>query len=298
MKASIREHQKYRDPYAAAQARARKAANLSKQASLQEQRVRDLGDPIHGSTTPFVKSFDTGIPLPEESAGAHELQLNHFLAQEDIDQARTRSEELSKPTEQEVLAYIHSVQSKPEKDDTDRLLRSSFSPSKQEQEREAFEQREKDRLAGNEAAQAAIARIVSLKTGNSKDRTRSNIQRCIRAFGRHNTDSVLQPKPGAVPAGSAAGTQNLSGKERGGPDTGSSEVQIAILTAKIRVLANFLETRGKPDKVNKRNLRLLVHRRQKLLRYLRKKERGGSRWTNLIEKLGLTEGTWKGEISL
>jgi len=85
---------------------------------------------------------------------------------------------------------------------------------------------------------------------------------------------------------------------RAGPDTGSSEVQIAVLTAKIRTLADFLETRGKTDKVNKRNLRLLVHRRQKLLLYLRRKERGGPRWQNIIDTLGLTEGTWRGEISL
>jgi len=43
---------------------------------------------------------------------------------------------------------------------------------------------------------------------------------------------------------------------------------------------------------------LLVHRRQKLLAYLRKKERGGERWQHLIQTLGLTEGTWQGEISL
>jgi len=83
-----------------------------------------------------------------------------------------------------------------------------------------------------------------------------------------------------------------------GPDTGSSEVQIAILTAKIRTLADFLETRGRGDKVNKRNLRLLVHRRQKLLAYLERKERGGGRFKHVVETLGLTEGTWRGEISL
>lgn len=85
---------------------------------------------------------------------------------------------------------------------------------------------------------------------------------------------------------------------RAGADTGSSEVQIAILTAKIRTLADFLATRGQTDKINKRNLRVLVHKRQKLLSYLRRKERGGPRWTNCIETLGLTESTWKGEISL
>jgi ribosomal protein S15 len=87
-------------------------------------------------------------------------------------------------------------------------------------------------------------------------------------------------------------------KQRKGPDTGSSEVQIAILTAKIRHLANHLERVGNSDKINKRNLRLLVHRRQKLLQYLRKKERAGPRWQRCIDMLGLTEGTWRGEITL
>jgi len=52
------------------------------------------------------------------------------------------------------------------------------------------------------------------------------------------------------------------------------------------------------DKMNKRNLRLLVHRRQKLMAYLRRKERGGPRWKNVVEMLGLTEGMWRGQIVL
>lgn len=76
-------------------------------------------------------------------------------------------------------------------------------------------------------------------------------------------------------------------------------MQVAILTAKIRVLANRLEMKkGQKDKINKRNLRVMVHKRQKLLTYLRRKERGSDRWVNLVETLGLTEGTWQGEISL
>lgn len=85
---------------------------------------------------------------------------------------------------------------------------------------------------------------------------------------------------------------------RAGPDTGSSEVQIGILTAKIRILADRYAGENRNDKVNKRNLRLLLHRRQKLLKYMEKKERGSDRWQNMIEKLGLTEATWKGEIEV
>lgn len=155
-------------------------------------------------------------------------------------------------------------------------------------------------VASHTRAATAIQRITGLQNGSSKDRLHVNIQRCIEMFGRHNTDSALPPKPSAqlTPGADPAPKTNPAAAKRGGPDTGSSEVQIAILTAKIRTLAEFLQTRGKKDKANKRNLRLLVHRRQKLLQYLRRKERGGPRWQHCIETLGLTEGTWKGEIIL
>ena len=122
-----------------------------------------------------------------------------------------------------------------------------------------------------------------------------NIQRCIDTFGRHNTDAILAPRPGKQVLTKQEQAERMP---RIGQDTGSSEVQIAILTAKIRNLADVLGKRGYMDKHNKRNLRLLVHRRQKLLQYLRRKEKGGPRWQNLTETLGLTEGTWKGEITL
>lgn len=150
----------------------------------------------------------------------------------------------------------------------------------------------------HENAEAAVARIVRLSNGNSKDRTRANVQRCIETFGRHHTDDVLAPKAPSNVARDPSLPGPADKTPRAGPDTGSPEVQIAILTTKIRVLANHLDGPGKQDKVNKRNLRLLVHRRQKLLTYLRRKERGGERWQNLVETLGLTDGTWKGEISL
>lgn len=159
------------------------------------------------------------------------------------------------------------------------------------------EQRGADEHAAVHAnAAAAVSRIVSLASGSSKDRTRLNIQRCIDTFGRHNTDDDLPPRPATNPA--FAPKEPLEKTPRAGPDTGSPEVQVAILTSKIRKLANHLETDGRQDKVNKRNLRLLVHRRQKMLKYLRHKERGGPRWQNLVETLGIADAAWKGEISL
>jgi ribosomal protein S15 len=159
-------------------------------------------------------------------------------------------------------------------------------------------------LAAHGVVQEAVKRITHIDNGSSKDRFRINVERCIDTFGRHETDQTLPSRllptplgPGGAPLTDHA-TEVIPSKERKGPDTGSSEVQIAILTAKIRNLANHLERVGNSDKINKRNLRLLVHRRQKLLQYLRRKERAGPRWQRCIDTLGLTEGTWRGEITL
>jgi ribosomal protein S15 len=161
---------------------------------------------------------------------------------------------------------------------------------------------ERQRVAVHASAARAVDTIAALANGSSKDRLRVNIQRCIDVFGRHNTDHILPPKPPSQLSDGYVPPQPVNNAEKAayrvGADTGSSEVQIAILTAKIRTLATALETRGKKDMHNKRNLRVLVHRRQKLLQYLRRRERGGPRWVHCIETLGLTEGTWKGEISM
>ena len=145
-------------------------------------------------------------------------------------------------------------------------------------------------------AREAIGRIASLGLSNAPDRLRVNKQRCIDDFGRHNTDQSLAPRLVSTSSKKYAPAVKTP---RVGPDTGSSEVQIAILTAKIKALADHLQTKGRQkDKVNKRNLRLLVHRRQKHLTYLERKERGGPRFQHVVKTLGLTEGAWKGEISM
>lgn len=76
-------------------------------------------------------------------------------------------------------------------------------------------------------------------------------------------------------------------------------MQAAILTVKIRNVANMLKTvGGTKDKHNKRNLRLLCHRRQKLLKYLKRKEKGGVRYRNIMDALGLDEAAVQKELSM
>lgn len=67
-------------------------------------------------------------------------------------------------------------------------------------------------------------------------------------------------------------------------DTGSPEVQIAILTERIRNLSRHFETH-KHDFNSRRGLLKLVGKRRRLLRYLREKD--VERYSNLIERLGL-----------
>ncbi|HCL79846.1 MAG TPA: 30S ribosomal protein S15 [Synergistaceae bacterium] len=67
-------------------------------------------------------------------------------------------------------------------------------------------------------------------------------------------------------------------------DTGSPEVQVAMLTKRIRDLTDHLKTHKK-DFHSRLGLLKMVGRRRKLLRYLRDKD--FNRYRALIEKLGL-----------
>ena len=67
-------------------------------------------------------------------------------------------------------------------------------------------------------------------------------------------------------------------------DTGSPEVQVAMLTKRIADLTEHLKMH-KHDHHSRRGLLLLVGRRRRLLKYLAKKDI--NRYRALIEKLGL-----------
>ena len=67
-------------------------------------------------------------------------------------------------------------------------------------------------------------------------------------------------------------------------DTGSPEVQVALLTENINSLTGHLKTHRK-DYTSRRGLLVMVGRRSKLLKYLRSEH--PERYQALIEKLGL-----------
>ena len=67
-------------------------------------------------------------------------------------------------------------------------------------------------------------------------------------------------------------------------DTGSPEVQVALLTHNINSLQNHFRAHRK-DHHSRRGLIRMVNQRRKLLDYLREKD--GARYRSLIQRLGL-----------
>jgi small subunit ribosomal protein S15 len=78
--------------------------------------------------------------------------------------------------------------------------------------------------------------------------------------------------------------QVLKQYQRSGNDTGSPEVQIALLTERINGLTEHFKTHVK-DFHSRRGLLKLVSQRRKLLDYLKRKD--ADKYRDLIERLGL-----------
>lgn len=287
--ASARVRRKPFNPFAATISKKRKEDNLARQTGLAKERQAQAVDPVLGRPTPFLESLaHVPPPLPPldavlatptaAAAGAagaasttataisDDDQLNHYVTPAELRESLARSRTLAEPVAADPDYGV------------------------EEEHRATFERQHAHNVE-------AIRRILALAAGNSADRTRAHKQACIALFGRHVTDSQLPPDPGSA---RAAGVD--TGKTpRAGPDTGSSEVQAAILTVKIQALARALhrdDGHNTKDKHNKRNLRLLVHRRQKLLKFLKRKEKGGVRYRNVMAALGLDDDAVHRELFL
>jgi small subunit ribosomal protein S15 len=87
-----------------------------------------------------------------------------------------------------------------------------------------------------------------------------------------------------VPLDTAVKTGIITEHATGQGDTGSPEVQVALLTRRISDLTEHLKVH-KHDHHSRRGLLLLVGRRRRLLKYLAKTDI--TRYRQLIERLGL-----------
>jgi small subunit ribosomal protein S15 len=76
----------------------------------------------------------------------------------------------------------------------------------------------------------------------------------------------------------------LGAYQRGSSDTGSPEVQIAILTSRVNALTEHLRTHKK-DHACRRGLLMMVGRRRRLLDYLKRIE--PQRYLDIIRRLDI-----------
>lgn len=248
-----------------------------------------MGDPVIGRRTAFLRSFSktvrrnveylqtvasgastadsAGEASTSSSSRSPEPILNYSVKPDELHQSLERGRYLSEPL--------------PLAD------RDNVDPVTEEHE---FLKHE----AQHDIARTAMARIFSLSNANHFDMRRVQRKLLVETFGRHQTEKHLPPKPPVNLPNEASLPSSPPKTPRAGPDTGSPEVQIAILTLRIRSLARHLAGPGRTDKANKQNLLLLVHRRQKMMKYLRRQDRGASRWQHVTAKMGLTDRMWKG----
>jgi len=78
--------------------------------------------------------------------------------------------------------------------------------------------------------------------------------------------------------------QVVKQNQRSARDTGSPEVQIALLTERINGLTEHFKTHAK-DFHSRRGLLVMVSQRRKLLDYLKRKD--ADKYRGIIERLGL-----------
>lgn len=78
----------------------------------------------------------------------------------------------------------------------------------------------------------------------------------------------------------------VSEYKRADKDTGSPEVQVSLITGRIKYLTDHFKEHKK-DFHSKRGLQSLVNKRRKLLKYLKRNDK--SRYQTLIQSLGLRD---------
>jgi small subunit ribosomal protein S15 len=107
----------------------------------------------------------------------------------------------------------------------------------------------------------------------------------VRRSGNARADSLLRAAHLDREDTMSIDTQKvIEDNKRGANDTGSPEVQVALLTARIEQLTGHFK-QHKQDHHSRRGLLMMVNRRRSLLDYLKRKD--NERYKALIEKLGL-----------
>jgi small subunit ribosomal protein S15 len=149
-------------------------------------------------------------------------------------------------------------------------------------------------------ASEQLMRILDLRNAASRGIRTVNVRRIVEVFGgpvdASASDSSASPSTPSPSSSSNTPPQ----VER--LDTGSSQVQAAILTHRIRLLADHIAANPR-DVHNRKNLRALVHQRAKILRYYKKRVsrsngEGLGVYEELLDKIGVDRRAVEGEITV
>lgn len=136
-------------------------------------------------------------------------------------------------------------------------------------------------------ASEQLMRVLDLRNADSRGIRTTNVRRIVEVFG-----GPVDPDTTATAATTTTAGERL--------DTGSPAVQAAILTHRIRLLATHIADNPR-DVHNRKNLRELVHKRAKVLRYLKRRvgRKGGEGegvYEALLDKIGVDRRAVEGEV--
>ena len=146
------------------------------------------------------------------------------------------------------------------------------------------------------SSSAADAHPSAGLTGIARDLNDLNLSESSKSTASSRIVSLLNANGRTLQAYNTSFAQRVFARSEG--DTGSAEVQAAILTTRILALKQHFASQGtaKKDKHSWRGYRQLVHRRQKLLKYLRTEST--TRYFDCLGKLGLTDASVMREITM
>lgn len=108
--------------------------------------------------------------------------------------------------------------------------------------------------------------------------------RAFRPEPEYNTPLEQGLKNTGMPLTTSEISATVQEYRRGSADTGSTEVQVALLSARINALSGHFRAH-KQDHHSRSGLLRMVNRRRRLLKYLRNNDQ--ERYAKLISRLGL-----------
>ena len=110
------------------------------------------------------------------------------------------------------------------------------------------------------------------------------LESMLRMKAEYNARPEQGLKNYRMPLDSSQISATVQEYQRGSADTGSAEVQVALLSARINALSGHFRAH-KQDHHSRSGLLRMVNRRRRLLKYLRGKDQ--ERYATLISRLGL-----------